>query len=399
MEKSLLRLLLQYNFYTENNSNIAREIFSSDIVELYDIICLAHEKHKRDLTVAELQALYFVANPTLTQAKKENITRLLETLPSDISNEIGKELLQKAYITEMGRRISQIGIDIINGKTQDFSKAREIIEKITEGTLSDADDLEQVSDELEDILEAVSTTTKWSYNIQDLYKKASGIGPGIFTAAFGRVECGKTAFAVSLAAAPYGFCEQGSVVHYYANEEAAVRTKARAVMAFTGMPFMELTVNIDKAKKLYTINDRLKFFECKGKNIIDIEAHIKRHKPDIVIVDQLDKLEVFGSFAREDERLGELYVRFRDILTKYDCAGIGMSQANADAEGKSVLKTTNMSLARTSKAAECDVLLGIGKSDLHDDLTRIINLIKNKVTGCHEEVVCRLVPEISRYVS
>jgi hypothetical protein len=165
------------------------------------------------------------------------------------------------------------------------------------------------------------------------------------------------------------------------------------------MPLMELSLKIEEAKAVYSkINPLLKFYECKGKHINDIAGHIRKHSPDIVIIDQLDKLEVNGSFAREDERLGELYVRFRDMLTKYDCAGLALSQANADAEGKTVLATTNMALARTSKAAECDVLVGIGKSSLHAENTRILNLIKNKVTGNHTEVVCQLIPEISRYV-
>lgn len=398
MEKSLLRLLLNYKFYSENI--IPRSIFPSEIAELYDIIAASHEKHKKDLSVGELKALYRVAHPTTTWAKLENISLILDNLPSDISDEIATEVLKKAWITEAGRQISQIGIDIINGKTASFEKAREIIEKITEGRLSEADDLEQVSDELEDILEAVNVTTKWSYNIPDLITHASGIGPGIFKAVFARVEVGKTAYAVSIAASPNGFAEQGAVVNFYCNEEKAIRTKARAVMAYTGMPFMELSVNLDEAKEKYKkVSDNLKFFDCKGKNIIDIEAHIKKHKPDIVIIDQLDKIDVFGSFAREDERLGELYIRFRDILTKYDCGGIGMSQSNADGEDKTLLRTTNMANARTSKAAECDVLVGIGKSSNLNERTRVLNLIKNKVTGSHAEVVCQLIPELSRYVA
>lgn len=400
MEKSLLRLLLKYQFYEDNKGNIPRSLFSDDIVNLYDILCTTHEKLKRDLSKDDLQALYFAHNPTLTQAKKEVIGQLLDTLPAELDEQVAKEVLKKAYITEAGRKISQIGIDIINGKHTNFAKAREIIEKIEQGSLSDGDDLEQVSDELELILEEVNTTTKWNYNIQALHEKNAGIGPGIFCGVMARVEVGKTGFAVSLCAAPGGFADQGALVHYYANEEKAARTKARAVMAFTGIPYLQLSTKLDEVRASYApINEKLKFFECRDRTIQELEGHIKKHKPDVVIVDQLDKLSVYGSFAREDERLGELYIRFRNILAKYDCAGIGLSQANADAEGKAVLNTANMALARTSKPAELDVLFGIGKSSLHNENTRIINVLKNKVTGSHSEIICQLQPEISRYVS
>lgn len=400
MEKELLRLILQYNFYEENKSQIYRTIFSNEVAELFDIIVETHNKLKRNLSVAELKELYKVNYPTATKAKLDNIFFILDELPSEIHAEVAKEVLKKAYIIEAGRQISQIGIDIVNGKTASFTKAREILEKIEAGSFSDGEELEQVSDELEDILEQINITTAWKYNIAQLAEVASGTGPGIFIGAFGRVEVGKSAFGVSLAAAPGGFCEQGAILHYYCNEEAAARTKGRAVMAYTGMPFMELSLNLPEAKARYSnITKQLKFFECKGKNVQDIASHISKHKPDVIIVDQLDKLEVSGSFAREDERLGELYVRFRDCLTKFNCAGLALSQANADAEGKTILNTTNMALARTSKAAECDVLIGIGKSSLHSENTRILNMIKNKVNGGHADVVCQLLPEISRYVS
>lgn len=400
MEKELLRLLLQYSFYKEHSGIIDRRIFPSEFTELYDLIISSHEKFKKDLTIGELKALYKVAHPTATWAKLENISLILDNLPSEISEDVGKEVLKKAAITEAARELSEIGLDIINGKTANFEKARTLIEKIAEGRLSEADDLEQVSDDLEEILEATKANTKWAYNIPNLATEASGIGPGIFVGIMARVETGKTACAVSLSAAPGGFAEQGAVVNFYCNEEKAIRTKARAVTAYTGIPVLELQVKLEEAKIEYNkIKENLKFFECRDKTILDLEAHIKRTKPDIVFVDQLDKLHINGSFAREDERLGELYIRFRDILAVNDCAGVGMSQANADAEGKTVLNSANMALARTSKPAELDVLMGIGKSSLHEENTRIINLIKNKVTGSHREVICQLIPELSRYVS
>ncbi len=391
---------MQYDFFINNKSSIDRRIFPSELLELYDLIIVSHEKFKKDLTVGELKALYKVSHPTTTWAKTDNINLILDNLPAEISEDVGKEVLKKAAITEAARELSEIGLDIINGKTANFEKARTLIEKIAEGRLSEADDLEQVSDDLEEILEATKANTKWGYNIPALAIEASGVGPGIFTGVMARVETGKTALAVSLGAAPGGFADQGAIVHYYCNEEKAIRTKARAVTAYTGIPTLELQVKLEEAKVEYgKIKDNLKFFECRDKSILDLEAHIKRHKPDVVFVDQLDKLNVHGSFAREDERLGELYIRFRDILARNDCAGIGMSQANADAEGKTLLSTANMALARTSKPAELDVLIGIGKSSLHDENTRIINLIKNKVTGSHKEVICQLIPELSRYVS
>ena len=163
---------------------------------------------------------------------------------------------------------------------------------------------------------------------------------------------------------------------------------------------MNIETNLKEVKKNYEkIKDNLKFFDCKGMDLRDTSLFIKRQKPDIVIFDQLDKFAISGNFAREDERLGALYIRTRDILGEADCAGIALSQANAETEGKAYMASSNMANARTAKAAELDVLIGIGKTPEHQDMTRVLNMVKNKVTGNHEQTICRLVPELSRYIS
>lgn len=399
VEKALIKLILRYDFWNENKQNVLRNMFPDNLKQVYDLIAKTHYKLKRDLSLQELKALYTVEFPVATKANKDALFLILDDLPTEISDEIGKEVLKKAWLIESARRLAEIGIEIVNGKTPEIEKARKIIEAMESGRVSDAEDLEALSDDLDDILTAIDLTQKWKYNLAQLQTVVPGIGPGVFKAAFGRVESGKSAFWISLCAGPGGFAQQKARVFAYCNEEAAQRSQGRAVMACTGFSLDQLVTNKDKAREQYAeIKDNLKFFECKGYSIYQIEAHIKQHKPDIVIFDQLDKVQIDGSFAREDERLGALYVYARDICTNHNCAAIAISQANAESEGKAYLSTANMALARTSKAAELDILIGIGKSPLHDDRTRILNVVKNKLSGNHTDVICKLLPEISRYV-
>lgn len=399
MEKELLRLLLNYEFYNENKTLLIKEFFPKNIQPLYDLIIVTHEKLKRDLTITEIKELYRVNNPTITKAAWETFCIIFDDLPSEISADVAKEILKKAFVVETGRRLAEIGLEIVNGREIEIEEIKKIIEEISTGSISREVNLEAVTDDIEEILAGVSVTTKWKYNIPDLHTRAVGIGPGIFKGAFGRVETGKTAYGVSLCAAPGGFAEQGAVVFFMCNEEAAVRTKLRAVSSWTGLNAMEIQLNIESVKKDYAkVRDKLKFFDSKGMDLRDAGTFIKKHKPDIVIFDQLDKFSIGGNFAREDERLGALYIRARDILMEADCAGIALSQANADTEGKAYMASSNMANARTSKAAELDVLIGIGKSPEHEDMTRVLNIIKNKIQGIHNQVICRLIPEISRYV-
>lgn len=400
MDKELIRLLLSFSFWKENKNRILKEMLSSSLHKIYDIIYETHTRYEKDITIGELKALFKANNPTATVAQLELIDIALSDLPTEISEDVAKEIIKKAWITEIGRQIADYGISIVNGKEASFEKAESLIKRINEGQLFERDDIQPVSNELDDILAEINTTTRWPFFLEPLRKVAGGVGPGIFTIVAARVEAGKTAFGVSLAADPEGIAAQGGRVFYYANEESAQRVQGRAVMCYTGMNLQEILLNKEEAKERYLeIKDRIQFFNCRGMNINEIGAHIDRNSPDVVIIDQLDKLSINGSFAREDERLGSLYTATRDILIRNECAGVALSQINAEGEGKSLLSSANLANARTSKAAEGDIVIGLGKSQYHEDMCRILNLIKNKVTGLHNEIVCKLIPEISRYVA
>lgn len=400
MEAQLLRLMLKHEFWSKNKNFFIPEMFPDSIQKIYNLVIQSHDKYKKDLTVDDIRILFYYTYPSTTTAQWELLQKFLNDIPGELSEDVAKEVIQKAYILEQARQITSLGADIINGKEANFQKIGEILKKIDKGSLSDGDELQPVSDELEDILEAISVTTKWSFNVPDLKTVASGMGPGIFCIASARTEVGKTAFGVSLCAGENGFASQGATCHYYCNEESPLRTKGRAVMSYTGMALPEILLKVEETKLIYNeIKDKIKFFDCRGKSIHDIHKHIDKHRPDIVVIDQLDKLSVRGSYAREDERLGSLYVTTRDIGSECSVGIIALSQLSADSEGKTYVSSANLAGARTAKAAEGDLVFGIGKSPAHEDNVRIINIIKNKVSGNHQDVVCMIRPEISRYCS
>jgi len=401
MEKYLLHLLMRHDFYVANKNKFISEYFPGNLQNLYSLLVETQNKTDKDISVDDIKALYKVTYPATTTAQWDLIEQVLDTIPGEIQEDVSKEVLQKAFILEQGRQIAAIGIEICNGKEADIQKVRAILQKIDTGVISyGEDDFEPVSSELEAILEEVKLTTKWPFYLAPLQTVASGLGNGIFTIISARTEAGKSAMAISLMAAPGGFAEQGAKISYLANEEPPQRLQARAVMCYTGMPLQELYLDTDKAKAMYhPIKEQIKFFQARDKSIYDVEAHAKKHSPDIIIIDQLDKISIRGTYAREDERLGALYATARDIAVKHNAAVIAITQLNAESEGKTYISSANLSGARTSKAAEADLLIGVGKSPAHSEYTRVLNIIKNKITSNHQEIVCLLRPEISRYVA
>jgi hypothetical protein len=89
MEKELIKLLLNKNFYNKNKSKLTKEFFTNGTGALYETIQSAHQDSDQDLSIGEVSTLHLeVYNPALTKASKENFNVLIDeikdtSLPND----------------------------------------------------------------------------------------------------------------------------------------------------------------------------------------------------------------------------------------------------------------------------------------------------------------------------
>jgi replicative DNA helicase len=269
------------------------------------------------------------------------------------------------------------------------------------------EDVEERDNDLSGLLDRLAERASWRFNIPSLSRRIAGGAGGDFMIAFARPEAGKTAFHVSLACAPGGFCHQGAHVYVLCNEEPGDRTALRAISACTGMNREALEANISAASgKWNAVRNNYHIIDTVDMTMQRLNAYAKRHKPDVLIIDQLDKVYTHGQFARVDQRLREVYRLAREIAKRHDCFVIGISQASADAEGKTILTYSMMEESKTGKAAEADLIIGIGKrgvddavnpSSFSDDRQRHLTVSKNKITGWHGTVNPVLEGELSWY--
>ena len=246
----------------------------------------------------------------------------------------------------------------------------------------------------------LDVTTRSNFNITVIKQNLGGIVGVNLMIAFARPETGKTAFWVSLCTAPDGFCSQGAKVHAFINEEPAIRTQIRAISAYTGMTRDEILFDRVQAQRIWAdIKDNISMFDTVDWSMSDIDAHCEKHKPDIIIIDQLDKVNVSGTYARTDEKLRQIYTSVREIAKRRDCAVIAISQASADAHNRNSISFDQMENSKTGKAAEADLIIGIGRNpntDLENKI-RTLCVSKNKINGYHGEPVCTIRRGISRY--
>lgn len=406
MDTQILKSLLSHDFYQTNRVKLTAKLFEDEIEDVYVTIRKAHDKFNHDLTEDEILALWKKENPVATRAEVGAIEDVLSDVRnvSPLSEDVAAEVVEGLWKRDVGRRIANLGIEISEGRPEAMAHLTRMLERAKDGFLPD-DFGDPTTKDIEHLLRRTGDDARWQFNISTLSRHVFGIGPREFGIIFATPESGKTAFAVSICAGPGGFCEQGAKVLYLVNEEDSERTMLRAIQAWNGMSREDIAQDPRKAaQRFLSIYDRIDMKNVHEWDLDKCEAYIEKMKPDVVVIDQADKLHIGGNFAATHEKLRELYRRFRELAKKYDCALFVVSQASAEAKGKTRLSPFEMEGSKIGKFAESDLIIGIGKMESNDvedtetDYTRYVTVGKNKLSGWHGTIVCQIQPQISRYV-
>ena len=401
MEKELIRLLLNKEFYNKNKRKLTKEFFTNGTGDLYETIRRAHEDSEKDLSINEVSTLHMeVYNPASTRAKRENFDTLVDEIKQlELPNEkIANNIIRSLFKRRIAQNIAQLASNIYNGQEADFSEIKKQLD--TSFDDDDGDEYEYVTDNINNLIEKLKDNTKWKFNLAPLKEAVNGIGEGNLVIVFARPEAGKTAFWVNLVAGIDGFAAQGAKVCALINEEPAIRTQMRLINAHTGLTMDEIRADTQEANKKWAeVRQNIHILDTVDWSLDDVDDFVQKEKPDILVIDQLDKVGVTGNFARTDEKLRAIYTGAREVAKRNDCCVIAISQASADGQGKFDLTFDMMEGSKTGKAAEADVIIGVGHRDKMDTDERVRSLAisKNKITGWHGLKNCIIIPELSRY--
>ena len=403
IEKQLLTLCLKKDFYKEHRNKLSKSLFTNGVGNFFETIQKAHDEYNTDLSLDELSVLHTEKyNPALTRASRHNFSELITELRDEEEpneNVIG-DIIESLHRRNMAHKIAVMATEMYNNTSDtNFTDIQTLID---ESNGVNKEEYDNVTDDINLLLESLKDNTKWKFNLSELRDRVNGIGDGNFLIVFARPESGKTAFWVNMVAGQGGFASQGAKVCALINEEPAIRTQMRLVNAHTGMSFAEIKENPTKAGELWSeIKSNMRILDTVDWSLDKIDSYVAKEKPDILIIDQLDKVHIPGTFARTDEKLRAIYTGAREIAKRRSCALVGISQASADASGKMDLTFDMMENSKTGKAAEADVIIGVGfrnQLDIDQDI-RSIAVSKNKITGYHGTPTCYINKYLSRYTN
>ena len=195
-----------------------------------------------------------------------------------------------------------------------------------------------------------------------------------------RPESGGTLFCADLEM--YAVDQVQRPIIHFNNEEDNGKVILRMYMSYFGATKEQVMSNWRQYNAVFRekVAPKYLFFGIDYCNKRDIEAIVKEHNPVLVVYDQMSKIKGFEN-DRMDLLLGDIYQWGRE-LTKHGHAAVAIHQADGSAEGQKWLDMGHVANAKTAIQAECDFILGMGKtSNPNEESIRFMNISKNKLLG------------------
>lgn len=368
----LIKTLFNYNNYIKYRHHIIIQKDQKEIYYLFKALDTIINELKRDITFEEY-SLWVTVNLGKDYDSFLDLIKQQQT---------GKDLIEKS-LEEIKKRniaysIAECSLAVSEGK-KDFDEIYRILDLAKETKIKESP---FVTENLLDIYEHRIKSPGLRWRLQSLNNSLGPLRKGNFGFVFARPESGKTTFFASEATF---FAEQTTdenPVLWLNNEQDKEEVKLRIIQAVFGITEEELIKNRDEYNEIYLKNYDKKILLYDNASIHKKVAYslAKEYNPAIIIIDQLDKIKGFDS-ERDDLRLGNIYIWARELAKEF-APVIGASQADASAEGKKYLTMENVSNAKTSKQAEADWILGIGKShEAGFEMIRHLSICKNKLHG------------------
>lgn len=406
----LLKLLLNAEAYGRYGKHIDLVDLKSTSRELWYPYHVLQELRKdfpeTNISLDEFTSFFWARYP---DANKDTYDALFGQMrDAEVSPEMGSAIIAAIERREGLVKLAEAAMKASQGDgTTD--EIKQLVEALDKPQAQEIDDDTFITTDIESIVSEVVAKPGIRWALECLNKSLGSLRQGDFGFVFARPETGKTTFIAHTVGHALGQLPQGAgPVVWFNNEEQDNKVMLRVVQSYFGIPLHELLGNVKKYNELFRerVGNRFRLVNSSKVDISkeSVEKILASLSPSLIVYDQIDKIKGFKA-DREDLALGAIYQWARELAKKY-APTIGVCQADGSGEGQKWLTMANVANAKTSKQAEADFIIGIGKT--HDEAAeavRYLNLSKNKLMGDsdsdpslrHARLEVIIQPDIARY--
>lgn len=369
---------IYYNKYYNIIVNISSIKTNKALLKV--LLSLKHlkEEFPKDVnTVEELQAIFESDYPFLSTSDRTLAESLFEkALATSVEDGIADGLFQSFCRQAQAQKIAETAIEVTNGRSD-----WENLEKLfvpSDSNLETAEETDFLTTDIREVYAKEGAKKGLRWRLETLNKALGPIGVGDFGYIFARPEVGKTTFLAS--EVTYLGTQTNDPILWINNEQRGTAVIPRCYSAYFGVTEEEIQKDLDSYNKKWNdmFGGRFLFVDNPSISRSRIEAICKKHKPGLIVIDQLDKQAGFDA-ERYDLLMKAKYQWARELAKMYGPV-IGICQAGGTAENKRYLDMNDVDSSHTAKQGEADWIMGIGKSN-DDGLQRIryLHFCKNKL--------------------
>ena len=166
-ELSLLKALMDREFYELHKGiRCPDKIFTKDVRRVKQTLDYAMETYDQGLSLADLEALFYATNKTLTTSNKEQYQKIFRKIAnsSALNNQVANEVISRMFQQVVGEEVANIGFDFVNGTQSSLEPLRKIVEQYQDDFTPNLKvEFEDMS--IDTLLKANETQTQWKFNI------------------------------------------------------------------------------------------------------------------------------------------------------------------------------------------------------------------------------------------
>lgn len=376
-EISIVKLFLDYPLWQKYGDLLKVNDFPKELQPLVRLLYAKYDNSNESLSLSDLANLFFASNPS----NREYMEGVFSQIEKDNSKaETVLELIQGIRTRGVLQELSMAAYDASQGKAK-LESVTAFFERLKASEKEvDEEEISFISTNLGELLDEQYAKPGLRWRLGLLNRMLGSLRKGDFGFLFARPETGKTTFLAS--EVTFMASQADSPVLWFNNEEVGGKVMLRCIQAFFGLEMVELMRNRQHYEKLFTeaMNGKFLLVDQVQTSQKFVEKVCARYKPSLIVFDQIDKIQSPHN-DREDLRLGAIYQWARELAKEY-APVIGVSQADGTGEGQKWLTMANVANAKTSKQAEADWILGIGKqNDPGYEAIRYLHTSKNKLMG------------------
>lgn len=371
--KTLLLSALRKETHTKYRTAIKGALRSDEAKDILSCIDVLQDESEQDLTLNDLVLGLKRCYP---EKKAAILCKFVELWDEAQFN----PKLVESYLDEEVKRskaydIAVTGVAVFEGR-ESYDKLLDLAGGL--GTARNTVDFEFVPDTISELQAAKVAKGGFQWRLKALNTLLGHLPGKTLGIIFARPEAGKTSFLCSEVS--YMALQTDKPILVVSNEEDPANVKIRYFQAAFNVTEAELFASHEKYQKQWDarIGNRLFISGDVGlSSRAGIESALNTLQPGLLVVDQADKVTGFKA-DRHDLEKGQIYQWLRRMANKHNIPVIAVTQAGSSAENKKWLRFSDMMDSHTSKVAEADWVLGIGKA--HDSETaRYLHTSKDKL--------------------